>query len=280
MPAETSSIIETLRNQERAEGKLPTLLEFYMKLLEIQDGIEQKINVPIPIFTREAVIAHATVGKPLVGFTELAIDWPLLRQAYREIATLFHQYREIFGELPQEISALSPGRIINKRTVRAWYRGRPIVVNVPVNKETPKLLNTIFASAVKPFLSREAEVLKGLLDMENWRRGYCPVCGGNPDFSYLTKDTGARWLVCSRCDTGWLFQRLECPYCQNYDQNKLSFFTNEGGTYRLYICNQCKHYLKAVDLRQFKDEVLLPLERLTTLDLDRQAQAEGYSPCI
>lgn len=279
MPVKTSNIIETLKKQQKSEGKLPALLEFYMKLLEIQDGIEQKIDVPVPAFTREAVKAHTVSGKPLVGFTELAVDWSLLRLAYKEIAVLFHDYREIFGALPEEITSLTPGRIINKRTVRAWCRGQPIVPSIPANDETQKLLSTIFASAVKPFLAREAVALKPVLDMDNWRRGYCPICGGNPDLSYLTRENGARRLVCSRCDTEWLFQRLECPYCENYDQNKLSFFTDGSGTYRLYVCDQCKRYIKSVDLRQCKEETLLPLERLTTIDLDRQAQEKGYAPC-
>jgi len=279
VPARTDSIIKKLKEQEKAEGKLPTLLEFYKKLLEIQNRVGQKTGVPNPVFTREAVKAHAIAGKPLVGFTELAIDWTLLRQTYKEVTTLSLSYQELFGILPPEILALTPGRVINKRNVRAWYRGQPIVLSTPLTDDTQTLLGAIFSAAIKPFLVREAKALNSLLDMEIWRRGYCPICGGNPDFSYLAKDTSARWLVCSRCDTEWLFQRLQCPYCENYDQNKLSFFTNDRGTHRLYICDQCKHYLKAVDLRQFKEEVLLPLERLITLDLDRQAQANGYSPC-
>jgi FdhE protein len=278
VPARTDSIIKKLKEQEKAEGKLPALLEFYKKLLEIQDRVEQKIGVPNPVFTGEAVKAHALAGKPLVGFAELAIDWALLRQTYKEVAALFQSYQEFFGTFPQEIKALTPGRIINKRTVRAWYRGQQIVLTPPIAGDAQTLLGAIFAAAVKPFISREAAVLSHVLEQETWRRGYCPICGGNPDFSYLHKDNGARWLVCARCDTEWLFQRLQCPYCENYDQTKLSFFTNDSGTYRLYVCDQCRRYLKAVDLRQFKDEVLLPLERLTTLDVDRQAQANGYSP--
>ncbi len=280
MPARTDSIIKKLKEQEKAEGKLPALLEFYKELLEIQNRVGQKTGLPNPVFTSEAVKAHALAGKPLVGFAELAIDWMLLRQTYKEVTALFHQYQELFGALPEEITALTPGRIINKRTVRAWYRGQPIVLATPITDNTQTLLGAIFSAAVKPFLVREATALSGQLELEMWRRGYCPICGGNPDFSYLAKDTSARWLICARCDTEWLFQRLQCPYCENYDQNKLSFFTNDNGTYRLYVCDQCKHYLKAVDLRQFKNEVLLPLERLTTLDMDRQAQANGYSPCV
>jgi len=279
VPASTDSIIKKLEEQEKVEGKLPVLLEFYKRLLEIQNRVGQKIGLPNPVFTTEVVKTHAIAGKPLVGFDQLAIDWVLLRQTYKEVVALFKSYEGLFGMLPQEILALSPGLIINKRTVRAWYRGRQIVVPVPLTDDFQTFMGTIFTASIKPFLSREAETLTSLLDMESWRRGYCPICGGNPDFSFLAKDTNARWLVCSRCDTEWLFQRLQCPYCENYDPNKLSYFTVDNTAYRLYVCDQCKHYLKAVDLRQFKEEVLLTLERLTTLDLDRQAQDKGYLPC-
>lgn len=104
------------------------------------------------------------------------------------------------------------------------------------------------------------------------------ICGGSTDFAFLDRENGARWLLCARCDTEWRFQRLQCPYCGTQDQNALSYFTAEEGLYRLYVCEQCKRYLKAVDLRQAKAEVLPPLERLYTLDLDRQAQEHGYRP--
>ena len=279
MPAIEEAIIERLREQEKAEGSLPLILDFYKNLLEIQNRVGQKIEVPNPVFTSEAVKAHAIAQKPLLSFTELAIDWVLLRQIYKEVANLFQRYHELFGVLPEEITNLSPGKVVNKRTVRAWYRGQPTAISANLTDENRQLLGTIFNAALKPFLSREAKALNHLLDMETWRLGYCPICGGNPDFAYLSKDIGARWLVCSRCDTEWLFQRLQCPYCNNADQNKLSFYTNNDGTHRLYICEECKQYLKAVDLRQIKEEVLIPLERLTTLDIDRQAQESGYAPC-
>ncbi len=279
MPAKTNSIDSQLEEMEKAEGKLPALLEFYRKLLQIQDRVGQQISVPNPIFTADAVKAHALSGKPLLGFTELAIDWPLLRKTYKEVVALFHKYPDLFGTLPEDVSNLTPAQVVSKRNVRSWYGGKPITLNSELPDQTHTLVGAVLGAALKPFLVREALALHILLDMENWRRGYCPICGGNPDFSFLATESGARWLVCSRCDTEWLFQRLQCPYCDNADQNKLSFFTNETGTHRLYICDQCKHYLKAVDLRQAKKSVLIPLERVLTLDLDRQAQEKGYSPC-
>ena len=56
--------------------------------------------------------------------------------------------------------------------------------------------------------------------------------------------------MCSKCAAEWLFQRLECPYCGTQDQNTLAYFTDDKGLYRLYICEHCRHYLKAIDLRQ------------------------------
>jgi hypothetical protein len=37
-----------------------------------------------------------------------------------------------------------------------------------------------------------------------------------------------------------------------------------------------KIYIKAIDYTKVKNAVLLPLERVLTLDLDRQAYAAGY----
>ncbi|MDD5289423.1 MAG: formate dehydrogenase accessory protein FdhE [Dehalococcoidales bacterium] len=278
MPSTTDSIIRKLEEYEKNDGSLPILLEFYKKLTIIQNDIEQKIDLPRSLFTTEAVTAHAAKGKPLLGFNQLAIDWQLLKQTYEEMSVLFNEYTQLFGSLPAEIRLLQPRQIINKRTVRAWYKGQKIPLSTEINDTTEVLLKNIFHAALKPFLAKEASELAGLIDQERWRRGYCPVCGGSADFGYLQKDNGARFLICNRCDTEWLFQRLQCPYCENSDQSKLSYFTDDKGLYRLYVCEQCRRYLKVLDQRQTEGEVLLPLERFLTLDIDRQAQERSYQP--
>ena len=139
-------------------------------------------------------------------------------------------------------------------------------------------MQAIIQATLKPFLVSHAKALIDFIDQERWRRRYCPICGGRPDFAFLDNEQGTRWLLCSRCDAEWLFQRLQCPFCGTHDQKALAFFTDDAGLYRLYVCEQCKHYLKTIDLRQAKSEVLLPLERFDTLGMDTQAQQQGYSP--
>ena len=72
---------------------------------------------------------------------------------------------------------------------------------------------------------------------------------------------------------------MKCAYCNNTDQEALSYYTSDEGLYRLYVCDKCKHYLKTIDLRNARSEVLVPLERLLTMEIDAQAREYGYSPC-
>ena len=53
---------------------------------------------------------------------------------------------------------------------------------------------------------------------------------------------------------------------------------DDEGIYRLYTCEQCHTYLKTIDLRNADAEVFMPVERVLTLDMDRQAQDMGYQP--
>ena len=55
-----------------------------------------------------------------------------------------------------------------------------------------------------------------------------------------------------------------------------TYFASEDDLYRLYTCQNCKPYLKAIDLRHTESKVLLPLERVLTVDMDRQGQEQGY----
>ena len=279
MPANNTDIIQKLQERKRAGSGLPRLLEFYWELLLLQDDAGRKLKASGPMLTNEQINKRVHEGKSLLDETDLDLDLPGLRRLYHEIITLFSRYTDLFGEIPENITALTPGRVVNRRTLGAWYKGRRILLPVATDERAQSILKAVFSAVMQPVLKTEAAALIKRLDKESWRRGYCPICAGNPDFSYLERENGARWLVCPRCDAEWLFQRMECPYCGNTNQNKLSFFSTDDAFYRLYVCDACKHYLKAIDLRQTKESVLIPLERLSTLDLDRQAQEKGYTPC-
>ena len=271
-----SEILKKLEEQEKKEGTLPRLLEFYKKLLLIQSEAEQHIGVPELRLSGETIKERIKQGKPLLTFDELELDWSLLRDVFEKVVALFAEYSELFGQLPESIRGLKANNFLARETVKAWFEGAELIVSNDVNKS---LLEDIIHVTLSPIVASYSKVLIGQVDQEYWRRRFCPICGGKPDFAFLEKEAGARWLLCSRCNAEWLFQRLECPRCGSTNQNELAYYTDEAGLYRLYVCEKCKRYLKAIDLRKAEPEVLLPLERLMTLDIDAQARKYGYSPC-
>jgi len=276
LPVETEAIISHLEVKEKQEGLAP-LFKFYLRLLRIQLKVEQKLaSRLVPSLTKEAIDKRTAGGTPLISFDELALDKSLLAATFAEVVNAFAEYPELVGEIPGRLK--EPGVVggLLTQVIKAWFDG----VDVPelvLGEERDQLLGAIIHTTLKPFLVSHAKTMRGSIDQERWRRGYCPVCGGRPDFSYLDKERGSRWLMCARCDTEWLFQRLDCPFCRNQEQSKLGYFVDESGLYRLYLCEKCKRYLKTIDLRPAKEEVLLSLERLSTLDLDRQAKEQGYT---
>ena len=106
--------------------------------------------------------------------------------------------------------------------------------------------------------------------------GYVAVGGGWPDFAFLAKEAGDRYLVCSRCNSQWLYRRLGCPFCDTQDDAKIVYYPSEDQVYRLYVCDACHRYLKTMDLRQTAASVLAVVERITTVAMDMTARQEGY----
>ena len=257
-----SKVLSRLGEWEKG-GSLPELIELYARLIRIQIEGKNRIPTPQPHLSSEAVSDRLIGATPLLTFDELVLDWKQADRLFSEAILVIGEYSP-FNTKPETLSLPD--------LARDWYEGRPLVLL----DGDGDALTTAVHTALRPFLAAHTEALLPLVNQDLWRRGYCPVCGGRANFAFLEPEQGARWLMCPRCDAEWLFQRLECPFCGSKQQDCLAYYADEQGLYRLYVCEKCKGYIKAVDLREAKTEVLLPLEWITTLDLDRQATELGY----
>jgi len=255
-------------------------IELYRRLLELRiaDSYLPTLNAHISSFAKRFIPSPLTGegkgegGNFVLQFEDLLQDWAPLQELFQEASSIVSEY---FSSSDSKVEKFPPWLI--KKAANAWYQYsplHPIADEIGVAWET---LSLCFQTAFHPILIRYSEALSPLIIQDSWRRRTCPICGGKPDIAFLSKDNGARWLVCSRCDTEWLFFRLECPFCGNRDQERLAYLTDEKELYRLYTCEQCRNYIKAIDLRR-TDQVLFPLERVLTLDMDRQAHEAGYKP--
>lgn len=271
------AIERKLKELEKSMGGLPRLLQFYRELLDIQNRVGHKTSVPDPIITEDAARQCMSEGRPLLGAGGLGLDGAAVGDAYREVRATFCRYRDLFRDIPDD-SQTWPGEPVTEDSIRAWLEDSTASPETSDEDASRQLPRSVALATIRPFLGAFRDILLDRVDQESWRRRYCPVCGGIPDFAFLDSERGARWLVCSRCDAEWLFQRLECPYCGTTDQNSLAYFLSDERPYRLYVCSLCHCYIKAVDLRKTASEVLIPLEKILTLDLDRQAVGMGYRP--
>lgn len=274
-----NNILARLEREGEKKGLTPRFIEFYMRLFDIQYKAEKRIGITKPVLKLESMNERLEQGLPLVSFNEIALDWPLVKDIFIEVTRVFADYADIFGELPEVLKKPKSQLSLPKKTVKAWFESGELPSSMAFNNiDEHILIDAIIQATLKSFLVSHSKVLSKYINQERWRRNYCPVCGGHPDFAFIDNEQSSRWLLCSRCDTQWLFQRLQCPYCNNEEQKELAYFTDDKGVYRLYTCEKCHKYIKAIDLRATTSYVLLPLERLFTLDMDRQAQEKGYHP--
>lgn len=269
-------MLKKLEEWQREEAVSSSFLEFYKALLGIQAWAEERVRIQMPSLGAVTAKRRIASGAPLLKFDEFKIDWSLANETFKKVCTLFSTSPELVGEVPASFS--EPDFRLQKRMVRAWFNGTDLPDDVAGSEIENNTFKTMLHATLKPFLTAYAKALIDMVEQGSWRKGYCPVCGGAPDMSFIEEETGGRWLMCSRCDAQWRFQRLECPGCGNQDQKSLSYFSDETEVYRLYVCDKCRTYLKAINLRKARKEVSLSVERLLTFDMDVQAQEKGYRP--
>lgn len=276
---EEAKILNRLEEWELREGQLPELVEVYRQLLLIQREARSRLADPKLSLT-DAVRERPSQGIPLLSFQELALNWAQVGNLVHEVINLVTEDSVDAKNEVQALRNIASSVALLEEVVRVWYEGSSLTAIATAQHVDDQLLTFVLGTALKPFLSAYSEVLLPQINQELWHRRYCPICGGKPDFAFLDRERGARWLLCSRCDAEWLFYRLGCPYCGNQKQTSLAYFTNDEGRYRLYVCEECQSYIKAIDLRCAQSDVLLSLERILTLDMDRQAQEAGYKKVL
>jgi FdhE protein len=169
-------------------------------------------------------------------------------------------------------------------TVGSWYRAaseRQLAVagvaTVPASDlGDDTALGQVIALAMRPFLSRCAEVLQQNPELANWTHAHCALCGGEPDFAVITP-SAERHLICGRCSLRWKFESLTCPYCRNSDRSRITSFATTDGKYRVYACDVCQRYLKTYDGRRATRPVMPIVDSVATLPLDAAAMQRGYT---
>jgi hypothetical protein len=140
------------------------------------------------------------------------------------------------------------------------------------------LLSLLGKNVLKPALSGYRKEICRKLTPLHWDKGYCFVCGSIPIFGELQDNEQSKHLRCDQCGADWHFNRLECLYCGNMDDNSQHMYYEEGcGSPRIDACDVCRGYIKIIASFTPTPPELLLVEDLATLNLDFIAQQRGYA---
>ncbi len=269
-------VLEALATAREQHEELTELLDFYYDLYEVQ--FEAKARLPEPeLRDEQAMLWRLERGVPQLAFGQLGVELELFEPLVAQVAEVFVRHNPTWKSEGKDLTAdelLSLARDVHEtwETLTAPKAG----LKDGDDNEGPAGHTTALAVSLSlaPYLQWASETILPQLDLTLWRKGTCPICGGRPNFSILDEETGARELMCSRCDSLWRASRLNCPFCAAGE--KTTYYSSEDDLYRLYVCPECKQYLKAVDLRKAQRVVLPVIERLLTVRMDLTAIEEGY----
>lgn len=279
--AEPREIAELRALADRQPGlRAAALLE--VDLLDTQRRVQGRVSTPWIDFPDEEMIARLRAGRRLLDFDRLHVEWTDVRLLFRQVTDILHRHEALDAAATAALHALERARDL-PQIVRRWYDagsdpdgGEVDSGGAPREGAGPEMLDEVIAWSMRPFLIRAADVLIQRVPADAWRRGDCPVCGGEPNLAVLTGD-GARVLCCGRCLARWPDDPHVCPYCGESDASHRTSFAARDGLYRLLVCLTCRRYLKALDSRRAGRPVLPAYDSIATLPLDAAAMQQGFS---
>ncbi|MBM7855344.1 FdhE protein [Desulfohalotomaculum tongense] len=253
------------------------LANFYLELLELEDKVS---SVGWKEIVTGKIKENWLLGVPVLSQLQPEIDVKLFSDVFMGVVRACLKWQPgpqpLSEEVISRINGLSKGDVSNLiGVIIKDVEGEKLkwVEKLNISRD---MMDFLADNTARILLSGFAACIMPQLDIERWDKGYCPVCGDSPVMAKLTGDAGIRKLYCGRCESEWRFNRLGCPFCGSKDSSQISFIMPEDKKqYRLYLCDQCKSYIKTVDERQC-GEVDLFCEDLATADFDRLANSEGY----
>ena len=257
----------------------------HLELLEVHRRIQGRVPLPGLELSAEILAKHQSDARPVLRFEDIPLDLTDLRLMVRQIADVLRRHGALEESDYEKVQAL--GRDMKLVAVAGeWYRSAAEshavaavgLGHVGGNEASgePAMVSQVLALAMRPFLSRCAEVLQQRPELANWSHPHCALCGSEPDFAVITP-AAERHLICGRCTLRWKYDSLTCPFCRNAERSRITSFATPDGQYRVYACDVCRRYLKAYDARRATRPVMPLVDSVATLPLDAAAMQKGYS---
>jgi hypothetical protein len=264
--------ITELRRLKDDNPDLASAVDLQIELLQVQRRVQSRVALPSLRLESEHLTGLLASG-PILQFEHLKIDWSDLRFLLRATAAAMRTHEALEERDFRRADALCRDGARLPDIVREWYTAGG-GSSTSLSEEAAGL-EQVLLQALRPVLTRAADAIMARIDLSEWHKGICPLCGGEPDLAVITP-AADRVLICSRCSARWRFHQFTCPFCLNAERSKITSFASRDGQYRLYACDVCERYLKAYDARHASRPVMPTVDSVATIPLDAAAIQKGY----
>jgi FdhE protein len=278
-PRETLAELE--RRLERLSVDLPELAE----PIALQAGlIRARVEMLEPDLPPLRLAAHVAAdrlrsGAPLLHQTPAFVDIGWSAGLFGRLVDVAAR-QNANGALEAIVSALDEGVLdLEALFTEAFVQHREHVAQIAADADVDAdQLASLAWLAVAPLLAAYAAQLAPFLErgLGAWDRGYCPVCGAWPGLAERRGIQRLRHLRCLSCGTGWPAPSGVCAYCGAVDEVQRLGVQGEP-RFGIEECDRCRGYLKTVRAFDPSPTVLLPLDDLASVHVDRLAQERGYA---
>jgi hypothetical protein len=264
-----------LRRLRAAHPELSAAIDMQVEIVELYRRVHPRLRTPVLQRDRAEVRRQLAAGERLVEFDDLLVEWSEFRLLFRQVADVLHRCGALEAADHARLQALVRDAHPLEGVARDYYHrtagpGRQL----PPPADQPALVDEVLALALRPFLTRCADSWTQVLDLSAWQRGYCPLCGFEPEIATITAHD--RFMICGRCAAQWPLPAPTCPFCAESSASGVTSFASRDGRYRVYGCNSCRRYLKAYNAVGADRPALPVVDSIATLPLDAAAMQKGY----
>ena len=252
--------IAYLQSQRARHPKLAETIDLHIDILESRTELAMGNQQ----FEFSDVDARLANNQSIILADTLELDWDLVADLAQKICLITAHYAPTQTDVLQDIAREFDNSTITKIYARAF-----LMDELSIGYHIFALNN-----ALNPFLKAYAQQLASHEGISRWERGNCPICNGLPDIAILNQANRTRRLMCSQCDTQWIFHPTQCPFCNTDTHAYLKSWDKVAG-YWLFACTKCQNYIKTID-SELARHIDLPAERVLKVDMDIAASQAGY----
>lgn len=264
---------------KKNKPEFATMLNLYESIFIAQEKAKKIVSLPEFKIPEEKLSIKQAEYFPLADISEFSIDYDVSEKLFMEICDILDANDNELSETVKKISALTAEKKIDlTKLFASFIKEDESLFNEAEKKHNidKQVLGFVVYNALLPSLTSFSEMISENLGKDtDWDKGYCPVCGSMPALS-LFEENGKRFLICGFCGHKWGSKRMYCPYCENDDHETLRYYSIDNEEeYRVDVCDKCKKYIKAVDIKKTARTIYPPLEIRSTPYIDLKFEKMG-----